>query len=130
MAPGDDQDIAEAFDEDKLDDDVDEPVDQLRYPPDRPLGATDPTRDDLVTDSAARRDARTQPDPVEAIGHADAATVASDDAEPAAPGRLVEPGADDDAVFPDDVEPEAIGDLVADEDDLSAEEAAIHIERD
>ncbi len=135
MTPGDDQDVAEAFDTDKLDDDRDEPVGQLTYPPDRLLGADDPTADDLVTDSVASREDRLEPDPLEEIsgvdgGHDGASgpdRTGDDEVEEVA-GRLVEPGAEDDALFPVDVEPDALAAEASDGEDLSSEEAAMHID--
>jgi hypothetical protein len=165
MAAGDEQDQAEAYDDDKLDDDVDEPVEHLVYPPDRPVGVNDPTADDLISDSVTSRHDRERPDPIEHLGddETDASPgavadrpVAADTTEgevmarldrmdavdpvdgigPASvydeeyvplDGRLVGPGADDDAVMLVDDEKDEIAGVVP-ADDLSAEEAAIHLE--
>jgi hypothetical protein len=48
----------------------------------------------------------------------------------AAIGRLVQPGADDDAVDLQDDESDAVARSVYDEDDLSAEEEAVHLTGD
>jgi hypothetical protein len=45
-------------------------------------------------------------------------------------GRLVQPGADDDAVDLEDEEADAVARSVHDEDDLSAEEEAVHLTAD
>jgi hypothetical protein len=158
----DEQDTAEAIDDDKLDDatpgDVDRaPTDELRYPPDRAVGVNDPGADDRIVDSVISRQDRTIPDPIEEIGR-DSLEGPEDDldapAEDAAygsdafddvgspVGRLREPGAEDDGVFPVDEEKDLVATEVGggfgsdntDPDgpyssDLSAEEAAMHLER-
>ena len=141
---GDEQDTAEAIDYDKIDDaapgDMDRaPTDELRYPPDRPLGVKDPGADDRMTDSVASRQARTEPEAIEAIGHDG---WSGDDGGSRQVGRLRAPGADDDAVFPLDKEKDLVayevgggfrgGDTDPDgagSSALSAEEAAMHLER-
>jgi hypothetical protein len=104
----DQQHTAEAFDPDELGDD---PTGELEYPADRPLGSSDPTRDDRVTDSVRDREWREEPelDRVE---------------EPDEVGRLVAPN----DVLADD-ESDAVA-SAADEDDLSAEEAAVHVDEE
>jgi hypothetical protein len=129
MTAGDEQDGAEALDTDKIDEERDDPVGQLSYPPEGLLGADDPTADDRTVDSVASRDERLEPDPIERVGD-DAApgrTAPGDDTTDEAVGRLTDPDAVDDAAFPVDTEAQAIAGRVP-EEDLSAEEAAVHIE--
>lgn len=128
----DDQAEAEAFDESKVGAEPLDPSDAPTFPAERYLGATDSTADDRVTDSVASRAERELPDFDEAEGPAHAReTVRADiddldDDRP--PLRLVGAGDEDVDDGPDDE-----ADLVAravrsDPDDLSAEEAAVHLE--
>ena len=105
----DPQSIAEGLDPDEIGDD---PSGDLSYPPDRPLGVNDPTRDDRVEDSVASRSAREEPDFGEPGYEPD------DDAL-----RLVAPN---DVLADDESEAVALGIVPDDEADLSAEEAAVH----
>lgn len=98
----DQQRVAEALDPDVLGDD---PTGDLTFPPDRPVGADDPTHDDRATDDAATRAWRSRRE---------------SDASGDEGLRLVAPN----DVLDDDVaEAVAAG---APADDLSAEEAAVH----
>jgi hypothetical protein len=111
---GDAQDIAESLDSDKLPD-YDDPEGLLEYPPDHPLGVREygttaaEERVDEPLDERLRRDDRDE-----------------DDADEGTVGRLVEPGADDDGLATEDDEDEEVASSV-DEEDLSAEEAAVHL---
>lgn len=97
----DHQRTAEALDPDVIGDD---PSGDLAYPPERPMGAEDPTRDDRASDDAATRAWRSR----------------REDAGPDEQGlRLVAPN----DVLDDDVA-EAVAEGVP-ADDLSAEEAAV-----
>jgi hypothetical protein len=154
---GDEQDVAEALDDDKLRTDPydrgDEPLD---YPPDKPRGslgqAITPT-DELVGETAAERAWREEPDPIDRIGEAegdpggelDEALAADIEAEVAdlvgegaddgvadvAIGGIADPDADVDGVPSyDDAEGDEVGtaeELLGDE---SAEEAAMHLTAD
>lgn len=100
----DDQQVtAESIDPDELGDD---PADDPEFPPTDPIGVNDPTQDDHVVDSVADRDAREEPE-------ADRATP---------PGiRLYAPN----DLLDDDVAELTAGSV--DADDLSSEEAAVHV---
>jgi len=157
MPTGDDQKSAEAFDSDKLDDLRDRADQEQTFPPERLLGATDPTADEWAADSVTSRRDRLEPDPVERLGMDDAprrpagpgvvdAETTEEDAvagllavagdEPAdgavAPGPpaavLVAPGADDDATAAPDDEAQALA-VAVPAADLSAEEAAVQVEQ-
>jgi len=158
MPTRDDQDGAEAFDSDKLADLDDGAEPEQAYPPERLLGATDITADGWVADSVTSRRARLDPDPIEALGTeglahtmphgsavdaetteeeavADMAAVGGfdratvDDPRRSGPlrGVVMAPGAVDDAFLTADGEAQALG-IAVPGDDLSAEEAAMHLE--
>jgi hypothetical protein len=113
---GDAQDVAEALDPDVLPD-YDDPEGTLQYPPDRPTGVNQygtTAAEERVDEPLDERRRRELPDVDETDVEVDT-TIA---------GRLIAPGADD-PVLADD-EPEAIG-SAAQEPDLSAEEAAVHV---
>jgi hypothetical protein len=118
---GDPQDEAEALDADVLDDESDDPEGDLTYPLDRALGA-----EDYGTTAAEER----VDEPYAESLRREVPERRSDRQAPGRIGRLVEPGADDDADYPIDLETDLVA-LAADEDelDLSAEEAAIHLTR-
>jgi hypothetical protein len=143
---GDAQDRAERLDPDVLSDEVDDdPEGALVYPPDRPLGVEEygtVASEERVDEPLAERAWREQPDDLAALEGPDDAELAAleladDDGGDAADveeevasqrplGRLVQPGADDDAVDLVDDEADAVAGW-ADESDLSAEEAAVHL---
>jgi hypothetical protein len=140
---GDDQDQAEALDADKLDEALDDPEGALAYPPDRPLGVLDygtTAQEERIDEPLEERLSREVPDPsafpptsgwrgpldADVEGDLLDDETALDDLDGSGPiGRLVEPGAEDDAVLADDVEPDAVATAV-DANDLSAEEAAVN----
>jgi len=147
----DDQDHAENVDSAVLSDVDDDPEGSLAFPPDRPLGVEEyGTRasEERVDEPLAERLRREVPDPASTAGDrygdgdeagdeadpelirlelGDDAADGDDDEDRRAPiGRLVDPGAVDDAFDRDDEEADAVADL-AEESDLSAEEAAVHL---
>ena len=106
----DPQDRAEALDDDKISP-TDRPVEELDYPPEEPMAVEDygtTAVEEQVDEPLEERIAREVPDgaPVD---------------EPV--GRLVEPGEDE--IGAPDEEADAVARL-ADDGDLSAEEAAVH----
>lgn len=158
MPTRDDQDGAEAFDSDKLGDLDEGAEPEQAYPPERLLGATDITADEWAADSVTSRRARLEADPIELLGTeglphtmphgsdvdaetteeeavADMAAVAGfdramvDDPTRSGPlhGVVMAPGALDDALLTGGGESQALG-LAVPGEDLSAEEAAMHLE--
>lgn len=130
----DQQDTSEALDEDVLVDEgtggTGDPVGDLLYPPERPLGVdqygTTPAEEQTgePLDERARRDL---PDRSTEWNRSEA----DQDVDEWPIGRLVEPGADDDGLDLIDIEAEAIASRAdIDERDLSAEEAAVHLTAD
>ncbi|MEZ5265484.1 MAG: hypothetical protein R2755_27725 [Acidimicrobiales bacterium] len=126
---------AEALDASKLGRDQRLPSDAPTYPPERFLGATDPTRDDRVTDSAtSRADREVADDPADpddrAEGDDRAATddAGLDDLDERPPLRLVADGDEGPDDLLDDEKDLVARALRSDPDDLSAEEAALHLE--
>jgi hypothetical protein len=167
----DEQDLAEALDTDKLDDDIDgavgeadDPTGALEYPPERPLGVNQygvTAAEERVGEPREERERRDTRDPLDALAEpdeeelrriereleegdldaydgADDATddgtedgVDDDTARGASVGRLVDPGADDDAFDLQDDEPDAVARRADEhEHDLSAEEDAVHLAPD
>jgi hypothetical protein len=126
-----DQYEAEQTDLDVLSDDgegpedSDDPTGTLAYPPERPLGVdqygttwAEERVDEPIEERAAREEAE--------VGSSDPFR----DNREFIVGRLVGPGAEDDAVALEDTEDEALALLANDGlDDLSAEEAAMHFTR-
>lgn len=119
---GDEQDVAEALDRDKLGGAEDYQGEQpLDFPPDRPVERDATEIDDLRQDSAVERHQREVPDPlVEELDHPGRRHIAAD-------------GADDTALVAttdvlDDDEAELLGEGTAPVGDESAEERALHIE--
>ena len=155
----DDQDVAEALDSDKLGDDIDDATGELEYPPDRPLGVNQygtTAAEERVGEPADERVRRDTRDPLDAIAEPneeELRQIELDEAEledvvaledafeddtelddldgSGHVGRLIDPGASDDAYDTVDDEPEAVA-MSADEyeHDLSAEEDAVHLTRD
>jgi hypothetical protein len=156
----DEQEIAEAFDPDALtlgdEDTYDDPEGELAYPPDRLLGARDygttiaeervdePLEERLRRETHDPLDDIDEPEPDELVAIEAEDLIGVDDdvlvlveeldvddeiARERAVGRLVGPGAEDDAEDLPDDEPDAIASIV-DEEDLSAEEDAVHLTDD
>jgi hypothetical protein len=155
----DEQDEAESLDPDALslgdEETYDDPEGALVYPPDRLLGARDygtTAAEERVDEPLEERLRRENPDPLDEIDEPDAEELIAIEAEELlgddgtdeaeeeidvddeiarehAVGRLVGPGAEDDAEDLDDDEPDAIASIVY-EDDLSAEEDAVHLTGD
>jgi hypothetical protein len=152
----DEQDEAEAFDPDLLASDAESYDDPERlYPPDRPLGATSygtTPAEERVPEPLEERIRREVPDPLDEIDEpdpeeliaieaeellgddgfddsSDAIDVDEEIAREVAVGRLVGPHADDDAEDVEDDEADAVA-LRVFEDDLSAEEEAVHLTDD
>ncbi|HEV8296821.1 MAG TPA: hypothetical protein VGQ20_05990 [Acidimicrobiales bacterium] len=114
----DEQERAEALDPDELSDD-DDPTGSLDYPAERPLGVGDygtTAQEERIDEPLEDHVARELPE----------RRVAGDRDARGRVGRLVEPGAEDDAEFPEDDEADAVATSVPEFDDASAEEAAIH----
>jgi hypothetical protein len=150
--PADDQDHAENVDSEVLSDVDDDPEGSLAFPPDRPLGVEEygtTASEERVDEPLAERLRREVPDPSLTAGgrygdgdeddpelirlelgddaaDRDAGDGDDDEDRQAPVGRLVDPGASDDAFDLDDQEADAVADL-AEERDLSAEEAAVHL---
>lgn len=144
--PTDDQDRAENVDSETLSDVDDDPEGSLAFPPDQPLGVEEyGTRasEERVDEPLDERLRRELPDPYPSAGDRDDPELirlelgdddgddegdeGDDDLDRRAPiGRLVDPGAVDDAYDLDDQESDAVADL-SEEGDLSAEEAAVHL---
>ncbi len=132
---GDPQDLAEALDDDKVTDrdDRDGWVESgTEYPPDRPMGVNAygiTAQEDKIDEPLDERVAHEQPDPLveeldRAADFADRDDNDYDDVLGQEVGKLVgEDGWGDD-------EAEAVGQAVGDEDDLSAEESAVHVTAD
>lgn len=122
---------AEAVDESKLGRDQRLPSDAPTYPPERFLGATDPTRDDRVSDSATSRADREVTDDRTGLddpGLEDPGLEDPDDLEERPPLRLVADGDEGPDDLLDDEKDLVARALRSDPDDLSAEEAALHLE--
>ncbi len=128
----DDQSEAEALDESKVGSDPFESSDAPTFPAERFLGATDATADDRVTDSVSSRADRELPDFDAAQGpeHArETERAGIDDLdEDRPPLRLVSAGDEDVDDGPDDEKDLVARAVPSDPDDLSAEEAALHLE--
>ncbi len=128
----DDQFAAEELDASRTGEDPFEPSDAPTYPPERPLGVEDPTDDDLVTDSVASRARRELPDFDDATGPRTSAIAAAariDDLDEARPPlRLVGDGDEGPEDLFDDEKDLVARAVVSDPEDLSAEEAALHLE--
>jgi hypothetical protein len=155
----DEQDQAESFDPDMLtlgdEETYDDPEGALAYPPERPLGARAygiTPAEERVDEPLDERLLRETRDPLDEIDEPDAEELIAIEAEELlgddgfdesgddldvdeeiarerAVGRLVAPGADDDAEDLDDDEPDAVASIVYAED-LSAEEDAVHLTGD
>jgi hypothetical protein len=152
------QDRAEALDSDVLSDDTDDPEGELEYPPEHLLGARGygtTAAEERVDEPLDERMRREVADPLDEVDEPDADELDEIEAEEAyvedtledeiaeeldeddvlararPVGRLVEPGADDDGYDLVDEESDAIATSAdEDEEDLSAEEEAIHITAD
>jgi hypothetical protein len=117
MAQRDDQFEAEAVDESKVGENPYGPADDSpTFPPEHYQGASDPTADDWVSDSVRSRAAREDWDEDD------------DGFDPEDPAlRLVGDGDEDVDDYLDDEKDLVARQLDADPDDLSAEEAAVHV---
>ncbi len=121
----DEQDLAEALDADKVDDDLDDGELEPAYPPDELQGADEygiTPADDEVDEPLGERVAREEPDPL--VEELDGRQPVGGGADGVG-GRIVDvPGGD--SSFLDD-EDEAVAAVeVGDDGDLTAEEAAVH----
>jgi hypothetical protein len=154
----DEQDRAESLDPDVLGLDTeatyDDPEGELVYPPDHPLGVREygtTAAEERVDEPLDERLRRESPDPLDAIDEPDVDELVAIEAEELigeeqdydedeidvddqiarerSVGRLIGPGADDDAVDLVDEEADAVASSVY-EDDLSAEEDAVHLTAD
>jgi hypothetical protein len=129
----DPQDVAEALDDDKLGDEARFDEDPATYPPDRLLGADDygvTDREAALEEPMHEREARFEPDPL--VQELDRAADERARRATARPGDLEDPDLIEPSgrlVDDDGQDGEQLG-LLEPADDLSSEEAAVHVERE